>query len=156
MTDTNNKQLLAENTKNLVEQIAAENDPTKVKDLVDLFKLNQQKRDLCRIERLNNLQDMIDAELQTRLECYAYAVSNKDLIAMLNATNNTVSNTKQALEQQPIIQINNQEINVNSPASGLNLESRQRVIQAVTEILKNSSQNKEESDIISVDAKEVK
>ena len=131
----------------LINEIINESDPDKVEDLTNLFKLNQKKRDIARINKLSNLLDNIDKEVIDRINNVPESFKNETLLAYMESTQKSITNIQQNVEQTPLIQINNQKNEINISDSGLNRESRQKVLDAVMAILNNT-------DVIDVESKE--
>lgn len=126
--------VLAKESNSLTEQIVGESDPSKLQDLTVLFKQNQLKKNLIRTHKLNNLLELIDDEVITRVTTSPESISNKDLLGYMNATQQSIQNSFNTFEQMPVIQVNNVEnsININNT---LSKESRDVVISKVNEIL---------------------
>lgn len=120
----------------IVQQIINEKDGSKLNDLTNLFKFNQKKKDILRANRLSNLLNQIDNEVQERITTMPESFDNYALLKYMEATQNSVSGIYQNIDKQPLIQINNQknEINING-SSGLDRDSRARVLEAVTAII---------------------
>lgn len=121
----------------LTERIISETDPSKLDDLTQLFNINQKKKDIARVNRLSNLLELVDDEAITRFTEYPDAIDNDQLIAYMRTTQQAIQNTTQSINQTPLIQINNTkaEINVNNNISGLDRQSRERVLNVVNSIL---------------------
>lgn len=141
---------LAEEGNDITNKIIGESDPNKLDELSQLFTLNQKKKQIVRTNKLSNLLNKIDDTIVNRINSRPSSIEDKDLIGYLKATESSVRgiNEEDGI-QIPKITINNtQNINVNS--SGLNRESRAKVLDVVNQILKGV----DNSDIIDVDVKE--
>jgi len=125
----------------LTSQIISETDPNKLEDLTILFKANQKKKDIARINKLSNLLDLVDDEVITRFTSEPETFDHSEVIKLMTTTQKSMSDLSNSLEQVPVIQINNQknEININNQASGLDLASRKRVLDAVRSIIDSST-----------------
>lgn len=135
-TDSLNKESLE-----LINKIIAETDVQKSKDLTHLFNLNQNKKAVVRVNKLNDLMDAITDQAVTRLTVRPDEISNAELMTGLKVVQDVIErSTKQVngVADAPLIQINqqNNEVNVDTGgASGLGRESRERVKNAVLSLL---------------------
>ena len=126
--------VLAKESNELAELIIAEKDPNKLQDLTNLFKQNQLKKNLLRSNKLNNLLELIDDEVVSRVTGNPEMIKDKDLLGYMNATQQSIQNSFNSFEQMPVIQVNNIENSVNIN-NNLSKESRQVVLDKVNEIL---------------------
>ena len=125
---------LAKESNDLTEQIIAEKDPNKLQDLTSLFKQNQLKKNLVRSNKLNNLLEIIDDEVITRVTTRPESIKDQDLLNYMKTTQQSIQDSFNTFEQMPVIQVNNIENSVNIN-NGLSKESREVVINKVNEIL---------------------
>ena len=95
---------------------------------------------------------LIDDEVITRVTTVPDAIEDKDLINYLRITQESVNSHNNEEQELPRVQINNQ-TNVNINSSGLDRESRAKVLEAVQEILKSSLQGNSKDDIIDINPK---
>ena len=123
----------------LVNELIKENDTSKVNDLTNLFKLNQKKKDIYRANKLSNLLNLIDNEVYDRISTTPESFDNYNLLKYMESTQSAISNTYQNLDRQPLIQINNQKNEINFNSSGLDRESRARVLEVVSAIISNAN-----------------
>lgn len=133
----------------LVNQIINETDADKIDDLTKLFTINQRKKDIARIDKLSQLLNLVDDEVTNRLVDCPESFNNDQLVKYMTATQQSISTIENTLDQKPIIQINNQKNEIHINDSGLNRESREKVLNAVMEIL-----NKANDNVIDVDVEE--
>lgn len=134
---------LDKKSEEIVKLIVEENDSEKLKNLITLFNSNQSKKDIVRNNTFSILLDKISMQMLDRFEKNPNAFSNKDLIDYLNAIKNAKS-SKVDFEDVPSIQ-NNTQINVAVVDSGLNRESRERVVETVQAILKRVGEQSDDS-----------
>ena len=84
MTDNNDTRLPCTSTDtkidSLMKDILKEQDPSKTKDLVDLFNWHMSKKNVLRIQKLNNLYDSITDQMIERVDKRADQFSNSDLL----------------------------------------------------------------------------
>ena len=122
----------------LTNQIIEEKDASKLEDLTKLFLLNKKKKDLARINKLSNLIDTIDNEVIARMNEEPESFNNDQLVKYMTATQQIVDNTAQSIEAVPLVQINTQKNEIHIDDSGLNKESRAKVLEVITSILNES------------------
>lgn len=131
---------------NIINEIISENDPDKLENLTKLFSLTQKKKQLARINKLSKLLDKVDDEVIDRFENNPQVIEDRDLYRYWQTTSDIVNNKTEDDISLPRVQINNQtNINVNQ-LSGLNRESRAKVLDVVNKILGEAT-----SDVIDVE-----
>ena len=146
-------------SKDISRQIVDVNNKSELDSLYDAFKLNDTKKNVFRINKLNDLLDMVTDEAISRFKGGAWDMSNKEVIDYMNAVQgqidrakNTIDNIKDVNAIQ-VNKVNNTvNVNINNETPTLSRESREKVIDFVKEILtsvdKNDSINKD--DVIDV------
>ena len=139
------KQWLSEQSNDLVNDIIKEDDVEKFQVLENKFKLNQRKKNIIRADRLNKAIEMADNEIITRLEVEPEGWKNDELLKYTESSQKAIDSILNT-DDKPLIQINNTELNVNS--TGLNRDSREKVLKVIQEILKNN-----DKDIIDAEVK---
>ncbi len=150
-----NKENLDKMSEDIVSKIVEEQDSDKLKDLVNLFNVNQSKKNIVRAEVFSRLLDKISLQMVERFDKKPGEFSNKDLLEYLTAVRTAIDKTDILPENMniPIIQ-NNTQVNVNIDNNELNRESKERIANAVTSILARLKANNDVIDI-SDDVKEV-
>lgn len=141
---------LAKESNELTDLIISEKDPNKLQDLTNLFKQNQLKKNLIRSNKLNNLLELIDDEVITRVTTNPEQIRDQDLLNYMRATQQSIQDSFNSYEQLPVIQVNNIENSVNINTH-LSKESREKVINKVNEIL---AQLNKQDEIIDVETEE--
>lgn len=150
---------LNDESKALIEQIIAETDEQKVRDLTYLFNANQNKKTMARVNKLSDLLDTITDQALERFTARPDEISNKELFDGLKTVQDLIERGQKQVAgagETPLIQINqqNNEVNVGgASASTLNRDSRERVKSAVLSLL-DSITNKptvNSDDIITVE-----
>lgn len=136
---------LNEESKAIIEQIIAEKDEKKSRDLTQLFNANQNKKTMVRVNKLSNLLDTITDQALARFTSRPDEISNKELFDGLKVVQDLIERGQKQVSgagETPLIQVNQQtnEVNIGGTASNLNRDSRERVKSAVLDIL--SSINK--------------
>ena len=147
---TEEKVNLALQSNDLTDQIVKETDPDKLEDLTNLFEMVQRKKNMLRINKLSNLLTLVDDEVIMRFTSTPETFDNDQLLKYMKSTQDTMLALTQDLDQKPIIQINNQKNEININNTGLDQESRKRVLEAVQMLLDNSKN----PDIIEIEAEE--
>ena len=128
----------------LINQIIAESDIEKTKDLTHLFNINQNKKTMIRIDKLSGLQDHLVDQFARRIAERPDEISNKELMDGIRIVQDIIERGQKQVEgvnQTPLIQFNQQNNSVNIGESGpqLNKESRDRVKNAVLSLLSGLS-----------------
>lgn len=131
LNDENNK---------LVNDILEEKDIDKLKNLTQLFNLNQAKKNAIRVLKLNSLLDMVSDQMIERFQQHPDNFSNSDLLNYLQVTQSAIDRANKSLnlvEDTPAIVVN--QVNIDS-APQFDRESRDRITQAVAAILQKSKE----------------
>jgi len=125
----------------LINKIIAESDQDKLRDLTYLFNINQNKKTIARMDKLNELQDLLVDQFSQRISKRPDEISTEDLMKglkvvqeMLERGQKTVSGTQEA----PLIQINQQSNSLHVDSNGveeLSRESREKIKNAVGKLL---------------------
>lgn len=137
---------------NLPEEVSLinETDPTKLRQLIDIFNLNIRKKDIIRATKLSALQDRVVNEMSERIINHSDNFSNKDLLDYFKTIQDTQNKTDTSIDNVnipiPTIQINHNEVNMNSE-SVLSRESKNKVSQTVQKILKELADKSEKENL---------
>ena len=135
---------LDKQTGELAQKIIDEQDIDKVKDLTALFNLNQNKKNVVRVMKLNSLLDTISDSIIDRFEKRPGEFSNEDLIKYMQVTENAIDRANKSLalvDETPAIQLQqNNQTNINVQFNSLDRESRERVADAVKALLAKANQ----------------
>jgi hypothetical protein len=152
---------LNDEAKFLIEQIIAEKDNQKTRDLTQLFNANQNKKTMVRVNKLSDLLDTITEQALTRFTSRPDEISNKELFDGLKIVQDLIERGQKQVSgtaETPLIQVNQQtnEVNIGNNVSGLNRDSRERVKSAVMSLLSSISTVVPEDppEIIEVDVEE--
>ena len=124
----------------LIQQIVAETDEQKTKDLTYLFNVNQNKKTIVRVNKLNELLDTITDQALARFTAKPDEISNKELFDGLKIVQDLIERGQKQVSgvgETPLIQVNQQtnEVNFGSIQSNLSRDSRERVKSAVMDLL---------------------
>jgi hypothetical protein len=124
----------------LINQIIAEKDIEKTKDLTHLFNINQNKKTMIRIDKLSGLQDNLVSQFAQRIAERPDEISNKELMDGIKIVQDIIERGQkqvESVEQTPLIQFNqqNNSVNIGEGGAQLNKESRDRVKNAVLALL---------------------
>ena len=120
----------------LSEQLINESNPAQLENIIDLFNVSFQKKNILRIQKLNELQDKIQTQIEKRLDNKIDEFSNKDLIdyfkvmqdsIIKNSDNAEIQNAKviQIIQNQTNVQNNLQE------SEPLSREAKEKISEAV-------------------------
>ena len=154
---------LNEESKSLIEQLIAETDEQKVRDLTHLFNANQNKKTMARVNKLSDLLDTITDQALERFTARPDEISNKELFDGLKVVQDLIERGQKQVSgagETPLIQINQQtnEVNVGAGTSTLSRDSRERVKAAVTALLGSIATqpmtNAAADDVVTVDTLE--
>lgn len=116
----------------LEDRIIKEDNPEELKNIINLFNINIKKKDILRASKLNDLQDKTLEQIAERIEKTPDLFSNKDLLDYYKVMQDTLNKADTSTDNLPNIQINQNIVNM-TPT--IDRESKERVIQAVKEIL---------------------
>ena len=124
----------------LINQIIAESDIEKTKDLTHLFNINQNKKTMIRIDKLSGLQDHLVDQFAKRIAERPDEISNKELMDGIRIVQDIIERGQKQVEgvtQTPLIQFNqqNNSVNLGDSSTQLSKESRDRVKNAVLSLL---------------------
>ena len=156
--DNDDKLILQNKTDELVNQILAEDDVNKVKDLTHLFNVACVKKDIIRVKTLDNLYDTVISKVAERFEKRPDEFSNSDLISYLQATQNALDKAKKSAssvdETLAIVQQQNNQVNINiGDSEKLTRESRDKVIDAIDAFLKRVKNESVNANVESIENK---
>lgn len=131
----------------VVKDIVEEKDYNKLKDLTNLFNMNQVKKNALRIASYDELLDKIGAEMVGRIDAHPDSFSNDELVKYANAASAILTKANEQvgrIEEVPPIQLNQQNntVNVNVGINELDRESRERVLSAVRALLDSTNIDK--------------
>lgn len=125
----------------LANQVVAESDPAKSKQLVELFNWYISKKNTARVVKLNELYDDVTDQMVLRFKTRADQFSNSDVLdymkAVQGAIDTSTKNLTQVEEPPKILQQNNTQINVNI-GDTFDREAKQRILEAVQQTLKQA------------------
>jgi hypothetical protein len=135
-----NAEELNKESLDLINQIIAESDIEKTKDLTHLFNINQNKKTMIRIDKLSGLQDNLVSQFAKRIMERPDEISNKELMDGIKIVQDIIERGQKQVEgvnQTPLIQFNqqNNSVNIGDSTPQLNKESRDRVKNAVLSLL---------------------
>lgn len=118
----------------LEKDILSSDDPNELSDIIDLFNLNLQKRNIIRNKKLNDIQDEVVNRMLTKIKEEPWEFSNDDLVKFHKVVQDTLTKSNTAVDETkiPSIQVN-QQINISAPE--FDRDSRSRILSAVHEVL---------------------
>lgn len=126
-------------TKSLEARLLKEDNLDEINQIVELFNVNLQKKNIIRSAKLSEVQDKVVQQMADRFEHRADEFSNDDLIKYHKIIQETLTKTDTTMDniKTPTIQINQQ---VNVDTVNFNAESRKRILAAVNDILNGQDQ----------------
>jgi hypothetical protein len=124
----------------LINQIIAETDDQKARDLTYLFNANQNKKTIVRVNKLSDLLDTITDQALVRFTSRPDEISNKELFDGLKIVQDLIERGQKQVSgagETPLIQVNqqNNEVTIGGAPSNLSRDSRERVKSAVMGLL---------------------
>ena len=143
----------------LSQQIMAETDPDKAKQLIGLFNWNISKKQTSRLLKLNELYDDVTDHMVTRFKTKSDQFSNSDVLDYMKAVQGAIDTSTKNLaqiEDPPTIVQNNTQINVNV-VDGFDRDAKLRIFEAIQATLKNAEQSTStpEEELIEIKAEEM-
>lgn len=140
----------------LTDRILNETDIEQLDKIKSIFDLNIKKKEILRVNKLNELQDLTVEEMSNRLQKRSGEFSNQDLLGYFKTIQETISKSDTSLDSVDTAAIkviqNQLNINVNSEPE-LNRESKERVLEAIRAILNKPTISEESNieDIVSIE-----
>ena len=139
---------LEQSTRDIQDKIINESDPDELKKLINQFNLNLAKKNILRIDKLDELKDLITAQMGERIKTRPGEFSNRDLIDYLSSLENSIekaNKTIKGVDEMPAIQFN--QVNVtNNGVDSLSKESKENIIKAVQALMTKAKELDLESD----------
>ncbi len=146
---------LSAESKRLIGELTSEKDKQKMQVIEQQFNEIQRKKQLARISKLSDVQDMLTDQFYQRISQRPDEISNKEMLDGMKVIQDLMEKNQKHtdnIEEIPqLIQINQTEVNV---GNNLNRDSRERVKNAVLGLLSsinNTQQVQEEPTIIEAD-----
>jgi hypothetical protein len=144
---------LSAEAQRLVGELTSERDKQKMQAIEQQFNEIQRKKQLARISKLSDVQDILTDQFYQRISQRPDEISNKEMLDGMKVVQDLMEKNQkrsETIEEIPqLIQINQTEVNV---GNNLNRDSRERVKNAVLGLLSSinnaAQQIPEEPDII--------
>ena len=128
---------LKSSTNEIAQKIISEDNIDNIQNLTHLFNLNQAKKNVLRIMKLEELLDGVSDQMISRIQNRAGEFSNSDLLNYMNVVQASIDRANKSLnliDETPAIQLNQVNINVNEDDI-LSRESRDKVAEAIKAIM---------------------
>lgn len=131
----------------IVNQIAAETNTEKLKDLTYLFNINQDKKTILTMSKQSELLDLLTDTTLGRVKANPNNFSTDDLVKLMKTISDLLAREREQInhadDAPPLIQINqqNNKVNMGEDPDSLgkyNHESRDKIKNAVLKFLKNA------------------
>ena len=133
---------LEESAKDIAKKVVNTNDSKEFKDYIQLFNLNQSKKNALKVMKLNGLLDKIEDQAIERFDKNPDEMSNEDLIKFMQVIQSSIDRSQKVIdkvEEKPLITINSQTNNItiegDNPLNNINRESRERILEVMANIL---------------------
>lgn len=127
----------------IAQDIVNETDDSRIKQLTQLFNLNQAKKNVLRVLKLNCLLDKVSDQMLERFEKRPGEFSNADLLNYMTVTQNAIDRANKSLNlvnDMPAIQINQVNNTIVNSEDTLDRESKERIMDAVNAILNKAKE----------------
>lgn len=124
--------------KDLANQVLAEQDADKTKDLIRLFNWNLSKKNVLRVQKLQGLYDSVTDLMIERVAKKSDQFTNSDLLDYLKTIQGAVDSSTKNLsqvEELPTIVQNNNTVNV-TVVDQFDRDSKERILAAIQATLK--------------------
>ena len=120
--------------KKLEKKLIKEENLDEINEIVNLFNINLQKKNIIRSAKLSEVQDKVVEVMADRISSNPYAIEDADLIKYHKVIQDTLDKTDTSMDsiKAPSIQINQQ---VNVDKMFFDSESRKRILSAVNDVL---------------------
>lgn len=143
----------------IANQVLAEEDPNKAKDLISIFNWNMSKKNVARILKLNELYDNVTDHMVTRLTTKSDQFTNSDLLDYMKVIQGAIDTSSKNLnqvEEPPVIVQNNTQVNINM-SDQFDREAKERILAAIQATLQSATQTvvDDNTEVIEVDAEEI-
>ena len=139
----------------LIGELTSEKDKQKLQIIEQQFNEIQRKKQLARVSKLSDVQDLLTDQFYRRISQRPDEISNKEMLDGMKVIQDLIEKSQKqtdSVEEIPqLIQINQTEVNV---GNNLNRDSRERVKNAVLGLLSsinNAQQAPVESEVIEAD-----
>ena len=127
----------------LSKQISMTDNKRELNSLYYAFKINNTKKNVFRINKLNNLLDKITDEATARFEQRPGEMSNKEVLDYMSIVQDQIDRSKSSLDKAQNLNLtqvnnttNNVNVNIDNKTQSLNSESRKKVIDFIKDIIK--------------------
>jgi len=137
---------LDSDTQAIANQIIHEPDGNKVKQLIDMFNLNQKKKNVIRLIKFNGLLDTVSDSMIERFQKKPGEFGNQDLLNYMSVVQNAIDRVQKSVDSasdMPAIQFNQQN-NVNIETVDMfDKEAKEKIATAIKAILNKSKEYKD-------------
>lgn len=141
----------------LSERILNETDIEQFDKIKNLFDLNIKKKEIIRLNKLNDLQDLTVEEMSKRLQSRSGEFSNQDLLGYFKTIQESINKSDTSLDNidTSSIKVIQNQLNINmNKEDDLSRESKNKVIEAIRSILDKSLERSEIIDVDIVDSED--
>lgn len=132
----------------LIGELTSEKDKQKMQAIEQQFNEIQRKKQLARVSKLSDVQDMLADQFYKRISQRPDEISNKEMLDGMKVIQDLMEKSQkhtETIEEIPqLIQINQTEVNV---GNNLNRDSRERVKNAVLGLLDSINKTQQVTDV---------
>lgn len=136
-------------SKDLLGQAIASDNVSETKSIINLFNLNETKKSMIRVNKLNDIQDNVTRVINERLEKNPNNFSTDDLVKIMKVTQDCLSNSQQLIsktdEIPQISMVQNNQINIVNNQE-LSRDSRNKIADAVAKFIQLTQQTTSDED----------
>jgi uncharacterized protein YlzI (FlbEa/FlbD family) len=148
---------LEEETITLVGNIIKEKDLDNIKNMTKIFQLNQSKKNMLRIIKLNTLLDKVNDQAIERFEKCPDEITTDQLLDYMKVVQDSIDRSQKYvanIDETPMIQFNQQNNVVNNitidPIANLNRESKEKVMEAINQLFSHLDKSDKIVDVVDV------
>ena len=133
------------------ESLQQSTEAQELQKILNIFNLNLKKKELLRVEKLNDLQDALLDQAAQRVEKHGDEFSNRDLIEYFKAFDGVLQKTPVNTSDFSAIQITQNQLNINMSQSEFDSQERQKIFSAVQALLASAQNNSDDNLEVLVD-----
>ena len=133
------------------ESLQQSTEAQELQKILNIFNLNLKKKELLRVEKLNDLQDALLNQAAQRVEKHGDEFSNRDLIEYFKAFDSVLQKTPVNASDFSAIQITQNQLNINMLQSEFDSQERQKIFSAVQALLSSAQNNSDDNLEVLVD-----
>lgn len=146
-SNESNRNLLTQDSNQIIENTIKSNNIDEIKNLTQLFNINSIKKNMLRVNELNELMDLANREALDRFKKYAPFMEDRDIANYMKIFQQSLINSQNiinSVDEKPIAQINIQNnVITHENDTTLSKESRDKILNVVQALMKTESSTEE-------------